>query len=267
MILSEIKSQFIALCDNQRIDVESVWPWVRDHFIHDRSIVEDLQEDLHVITRALNKGAPIQYALGWAPFMNLILHVDTDVLIPRSETEELVFKMQTTYPRDYAGLILDVGTGSGAIAIVLALHFKEARVVATDLSDDALAVARKNAHKYDVHIEFIQDDFLAPISAIYTEADIIVSNPPYISKSEQPEMDDTVIIHEPDTALYGPDQDPLMFYKLLAERYSNVCDIWVEMNALQHQEISASFLKHNTNVEVYDDLQDLPRMLFSRKPS
>ena len=265
MDLISLKKQFLHSSSLLDQDFISLWPWVRDHFIHKRFLGSDLREEINRIVSELSKGMPIQYALGWAPFMNLIVDVDSSVLIPRSETEELVYAIQQHYADDYSGVIMDVGTGSGAIAIALSIYFKNAHVIATDLSPSALMMARQNASKCEADVSFVQDDFLEPVQGLYENVDLFVSNPPYIGSNEQEHMDITVRNYEPEMALYGPSHDPLLFYRLLAERFSRSSNIWVEMNALQSDEIQQIFKKEGSNrVEVLHDLQGLPRIVHSK---
>ena len=163
--------------------------------------------NLEVIVEELRRGRPVQYVLGRAEFCELEFEVAEGVLIPRPETEELVYRIAETAPR--GARILDVGTGSGAIAITLAKLVKESEVVAIDISREALTIAERNAKRLGVKVDFIEADALGDLSAL-GEFDIIVSNPPYIPQSDIVDMRKNVVNYEPHTALFVPDT-PLSF--------------------------------------------------------
>lgn len=161
---------------------------------------------------------PIQYILGKAEFYDMTFEVSPDVLIPRPETEELVdlILKENTVSSEIA--ILDVGTGSGCIAISLKKHLQNSAVTAIDISPGALDVAGKNAQLNNVIINFRQIDFLDNNQRKkLPEFDIIVSNPPYVRRSEKKQMKRNVLDYEPDAALFVDDEDPLRFYVAIAE--------------------------------------------------
>ena len=173
--------------------------------------------------KALKQQKPIQYILGKADFYGSKFIVNEHVLIPRPETEELVdlivkeFKVQSLKFPEIS--ILDIGTGSGCIPIVLKKNIPSAKVVALDISEKALEVAKQNAEMNNVEIDFICTDILNPKSQILNpklQVDIIVSNPPYIRISEKDQMQKNVLDHEPHLALFVADNDPLLFYKAIA---------------------------------------------------
>lgn len=159
---------------------------------------------------------PVQYILGVADFYDLELAVGGGVLIPRPETEELVRWIVDNVRGKTGARILDVGTGSGAIAIALAKNLPGARVTAIDISEDALGFARANGEKYSAGVEFRRADILDPTLEI-GRFDVIVSNPPYIPASERAAMHDNVVKYEPGSALFVPDDDPLVFYRAIAK--------------------------------------------------
>ena len=163
----------------------------------------------------LKNHEPIQYILGETEFQGLKFKVNSSVLIPRPETEELVEWVRKP-PNPLKGGILDIGTGSGCIAISLKKKFPSANVSAMDISPDALMVAKANAALNDADVEFIQDDILNPATTD-RKWDVIVSNPPYIPVSEHSEMDKNVTEFEPHLALFVQDNDPLIFYRKIAE--------------------------------------------------
>ncbi len=157
---------------------------------------------------------PLQYVLGTARFLGRDFHVEPGVLVPRPETEELVELMLEELSGSLR--VLDVGTGSGCIAVTLALELPEAQVEAWDVSADALAVARRNAAALNAEVGFVQCDVLDSDPPSGKRFDVIVSNPPYVTESEKREMDRNVLDWEPPQALFVPDADPLLFYRRIA---------------------------------------------------
>ncbi len=169
------------------------------------------------MAQTIAQGTPIQYVLGYARFCDLQLRVNPSVLIPRPETEELVRWALETTPKPLS--ILDIGTGSGCIAIALAKALPQASVTAIDISPDALAVAQENAAANRVSIQFRQFDILSsPLSGLAAGFDLIISNPPYICQKEKSDMEPNVLNHEPHLALFVPDDDPLLFYRTIAQK-------------------------------------------------
>jgi release factor glutamine methyltransferase len=166
------------------------------------------QAELEKIMQRLEKAEPVQYVLGVADFCGRQFHVASGVLIPRPETAELCHLIA----EDGGADILDIGTGSGCIAITLALDIADAKVTAWDISDDALAIAQQNAKTLGADVSFEHRDALN-ISLTPELWDVIVSNPPYICRKEAAEMEENVLKYEPDTALFVPDDDPLLFYR------------------------------------------------------
>lgn len=179
----------------------------------------DGQRCAAVLSRLL-QSEPVQYVLGRATFCERVFEVSPDVLIPRPETEQLCHicaekARQAGKPMS----VLDIGTGSGCIAITLALELPEADVSACDISEGALSVARRNARRLGARVNFFAADALSMTAATHGKYDMIVSNPPYICLKEKADMEKTVTEHEPETALYVPDDNPLLFYRAIA-RYS-----------------------------------------------
>ena len=189
-----------------QILADKVFPW---------SIKDDLKIQNALVR--INKGEPVQYISGKAFFFGRKFLVDPGVLIPRPETEELVqevisFVNQTgseTEPR-----ILDIGTGSGCIAVTLALEIPKARVMATDISEKALATARKNILTHKVQVQLLLHNILAQ-AIPFKDLSVIVSNPPYITFSEKDLMRKNVLEFEPHVALFVHDEDPLLFYRII----------------------------------------------------
>lgn len=171
-------------------------------------------DDFQTIITQLSAARPVQYVLGQAQFCDLTFEVAEGVLIPRPETEELVSRVAADATE--GARILDVGTGSGAIAVSLAKMVKGAKVVAVDISDIALEIAAKNAAKNGVDVEVVKADALADMSHL-GQFDIIVSNPPYIPQSDLSSMNRNVVDYEPHTALFVADNDALCFYRSIAQ--------------------------------------------------
>ena len=182
------------------------------------------QENIDELLRRVCAGEPLQYAIGTARFMGMDLKVTPDTLIPRPETAGLVDLITYRFGQRADLRVLDVGTGSGCIALALSRALKFADIDAMDISQPALDVARENAETLGCNINFIRADALQLPSGGLSEErtspqsyDIIVSNPPYVLDSEATEMDARVLDHEPKTALFVPDSDPLKFYRPISE--------------------------------------------------
>ena len=176
----------------------------------------------------LEVGEPIQYVLGRACFCGRSFAVAPGVLIPRPETEELCRLIMNTHPSENLN-ILDIGTGSGCIAITLALEMPDAEVEAVDISPEALAIAGANAARLGAKVSFHQYDILSEdspplgrgwgwVAPSTPKYDIIVSNPPYICERERADMERNVLDYEPHTALFVPDDDPLLFYRTIGQK-------------------------------------------------
>ena len=163
----------------------------------------------------LSQGEPLQYVVGTAPFGDLRFEVTPATLIPRPETLELVEWVVAEQQEKPSLRLLDIGTGSGCIAISLASLLPQATVSAWDISAEALAVARRNAERNGVAVDFKQVDVLHVTEA--ETYDCIVSNPPYICEAEKADMTDSVLLHAPHTALFVPNTDPLRFYRAIAQ--------------------------------------------------
>ena len=175
---------------------------------------KEMQKLNGILARLLNF-EPIQYIQGTARFLERCYHVAPGVLIPRPETEELVEVMLREIPSD--ARILDIGTGSGCIAISLSKAFPNAKVTAWDVSEDALCIARRNNDDLQASVCFVKQDVLAWRGDGGQCYDVIVSNPPYITESEKQEMERNVLDWEPFSALFVPNNDPLLFYRRIGE--------------------------------------------------
>ncbi|NLJ41589.1 MAG: peptide chain release factor N(5)-glutamine methyltransferase [Clostridiales bacterium] len=220
-----------ALLDNEgvrssRLEAEMLMTHIlgclRHHLYinRDRLLTAKESQKYFSLVKKRLKGAPIHYIIGYREFMGLNFCVNEDVLIPRPDTEVLV-EYIIDYARDrepYSFRILDIGTGSGAIAISLAKYIDSSQVIATDIEASALLVAKKNAaiHGVDSKVRFVQGDLFSALEGVGTQFDIIVSNPPYIPKDEMKELEPQVKDYEPIKALDGG-EDGLDFYRRLAE--------------------------------------------------
>ncbi len=192
--------------------------------------------------RRLLVGEPVQYVTGMARFNDLLIKVSPAVLIPRPETEELVQKICTTLPKEASFRIWDIGTGSGCIAIALAKLFPDAEVIAFDVSDEALQVAKENAESNGVKVTFVHDDVTHPQSDYFNQpVDLVVSNPPYVCDSERAAMEANVLDWEPETALFVPVDDPLRFYRqilaLAKTQLNPEGQVWFEINERMGKEM------------------------------
>ena len=188
-------------------------------------ISRDAAEELDKIMQRLASSEPVQYVLGMEKFCGRSFKVAPGVLIPRPETEVLCHWIEADHNHPYCALqppvplqVLDVGTGSGCIAVTLALDLYNSAVTAWDISADALLIARDNVHRWDSSVVLQMEDILS-ISATAKEQkwDIIVSNPPYICDKERSSMAENVLKYEPETALFVPNNDPIKFYRAIAE--------------------------------------------------
>lgn len=179
------------------------------------------RDELLRMAERIAKGEPVQYVVGKAEFCGLTFHVEPGVLIPRPETEELVDAVELQNAQ--AVRVVDIGTGSGCIAISLSKKFPDAKVEGWDISNDALRIAKGNAELNESNVSFHKVDVLSvsPSEALSLaegkRVDVIVSNPPYICDKEKSDMERNVLDHEPHLALFVPDEDPLLFYRKIAE--------------------------------------------------
>ena len=229
---------------------------------------------LDTAVRRIEQGEPLQHVLGYADFCGNRFCVNGSVLIPRPETEWLVdegAKLMSTTATSSPKRILDIGTGSGCIAISLKLRLGDAYVEAWDISEEALRTAQDNADALKAEVVFRKRDALR---ADNTAApwDLIVSNPPYICDSERTAMDDNVLLHEPHTALFVPDDDPLRFYRAIA-RYALLTlntggSLLFECNT-RYAEATGTMLSDMgfEEVTVSDDCFNLPRFVRGSSPS
>ena len=271
--------------------------WNRQLMNPDLRIDEHQHYQLSEAVKRLLLGEPVQYVTGMARFNDLLLKVSPAVLIPRPETEELVQKICTSsfpcrstvesaamsfqhghvgkresmaavYKRDNLPIrIWDIGTGSGCIAIALAKHIPNAEIIAFDVSEEALQIAKENAESNGAKVTFVQDDVLNSTSDYFNQpVDLVVSNPPYVCESERSTMEANVLDWEPEKALFVPDDDSLRFYRqilALAKKQLNPGgQVWFEINERMGEEMLS--LCHEigfSNVEVLEDFAGKPRFV------
>jgi len=231
------------------------------------------KELLEQSVKRLQQHEPVQYIINEAWFAGMRFYVDKNVLIPRPETEELVewvvkeFKTKNPDPITAGNKILDVGTGSGCIAIALKKNLPDAEIWACDISDEVLNIARMNADALGATIDFTPLNFLeADQRNQLPHVDIIVSNPPYVPQQDRAEMRKNVVDHEPSIALFVPDNDPLVFYKAIAdfakEKLNEGGSIYLEIHEGLAEKIDHLFrTKDYSSVEIKKDLQGKDRMV------
>lgn len=221
----------------------------------DKQIAETEKEAIRRVVERLSRSEPIQYILGECEFHGLRFEVTPSVLIPRPETSELVELIVRRHPE--AGLkVLDIGTGSGCIAVSLAKMLHKATVTAIDISDDALAVARRNAETHQVDVRFLQADILSESSlheVALSAFDVLVSNPPYVTEREKAGMEAHVLRYEPAQALFVSDSDPLCFYRHIAARGRK----WLSEGGRLYFEINAAYGKELVSLLKAMDYRDV----------
>lgn len=246
--IKEIRRAFIdaisALYDDR--EAENIFYFISEHFLNidksdfllDQTRTVSESEILHFEKSAikLNQHVPIQYIIGESMFYGCRILVDERVLIPRPETEELVDLVVKENRNAPFVKILDIGTGSGCLPIAIAKHVEPTICHAIEISEDALALARLNAEKNNVEVEFFQDNILDPKNS-YSIYDIIVSNPPYIEESRKEDLEKRVAESEPDIALFVPDEDPVIFYKAIKD----FCEIHLRVGGKLYLEINEAF--------------------------
>ncbi|WP_213279734.1 peptide chain release factor N(5)-glutamine methyltransferase [Chryseobacterium indologenes] len=245
-----------------------------DHFqqrrFSEQELLIDDEEKLSHLVSELKTGRPYQQILGETEFYGMKFFVDENVLIPRPETEELleiaIRETQRLKFNVQSLKILDIGTGSGVIPLVLKKHFPEAVVSSIDFSEKALQTAKKNADYHQLEIQFIHADYLnfEPVESF----DIIISNPPYIGIEEEIEISDSVKEFEPKMALFSPTSDALIFYKKIAEdakKYLNEDGLlFLEINQKLGPE-TLELYQYFSNAQLLKDLSENDRFIYGRK--
>lgn len=233
----------------------------------------DEERNLEEIITRLQNGEPVQYVLGEADFAGRTFHVEPGVLIPRPETAELcqwIEEEVSSLKADERKQILDICTGSGCIAITLGLNIPNSEVTGWDISEDALRIAQGNVEMLkagNVRIEY-QDALMLPKAA--EAADIIVSNPPYICEKEKADMEKNVLEHEPSIALFVPDEEPLKFYRAIAEYASSALKsegaLYFEINPIYEKETREMLEELGfKDIETKEDAFGKKRMMKAKK--
>ena len=233
----------------------------------------DEERNLEEIIARLQNGEPVQYVLGEADFAGRTFHVEPGVLIPRPETAELcqwIEEEVSSLKADEKKQILDICTGSGCIAITLGLNIPNSEVTGWDISEDALRIAQGNMEMLkvrNVRIEY-QDALMLPKTA--ETADIIVSNPPYICEKEKADMEKNVLEHEPSIALFVPDEEPLKFYRAIAEYASSALKsegaLYFEINPIYEKETREMLQSLGfKDIETKEDAFGKKRMMKAKK--
>ena len=284
MTLKELRHKFHQDLDaiHGKNEVDSFFWLLVEHFLNFRPIDITLNPNYQVYDESqkhfieaidrLKQEEPIQYIIGETEFYGLLFKVSSKVLIPRPETEELVEWMLKDNPTTTQQqlTVLDIGTGSGCIAIALAKHLPNAKVYALDISPKALEVAKENALLNKVDVEFIEKNILTSshyeLISASRKFDIIVSNPPYVRKLEKSTMKSNVLKYEPHLALFVEDNDPLLFYKAICKiAVHNLKPngmLYFEINQYLGAELKQLLTKFDFNsVELRKDLFGNNRML------
>lgn len=268
--IADIKAYFenTLLSLYHKDEAEAIFFIVIEHFLHitrndyilnkTSTISESELLKIHFVLKDLKKGIPIQYILGETHFMGLKLKVNANVLIPRPETEELVDWIIQTHKNENINRVVDIGTGSGCIALALKSNFKNTHVFAYDISESALQVARENALINNLEINFQQKDILTD-NNFPGQIDIVVSNPPYVTRKEALSMHANVVDNEPHLALFVPDNDALLFYKRIVEiAIENLKTngwLYFEINQYLADEMKELFMQYKfKNVELRKDI-------------
>ncbi len=250
---------FEHLCHKSKLEI-----------VLDKSIEFDNTQLENIVT-GLEQNKPIQYVLGYEWFGSVQLKVNENVLIPRPETEELtrVLIGQVNDTKQHNIKIIDIGTGSGCIPVLLKKELPGAEVYAIDISEKALEVARENAAAHETPVHFLQADILDENLNLHKQFDFIISNPPYILQTEKKEMSARVFEHEPQMALFVTQNDPLEFYKAIisfSKNHLKRCgSIYLEINQLYGAEIKSLFEKHNYHCEILQDMYGNDRFAIGMK--
>ena len=225
-------------------------------------------EEVERVERELSEARPIQYIIGTTEFCGLQFAVGEGVLVPRPETEELVRWVTEECPT--AQRVLDIGTGSGAIAVSLAKLLPQAEVAAMDISDVALDYASRNAAANGVKVRVVQGDALSDWAGAFEELDVVVSNPPYVPASDRASMHRNVRDYEPELALFVPDDDLLRFYRSIADGATRALRtggaLYFEIyEGAAEQMIEMLTERGWTDIELRRDFNDKNRMIRCRK--
>ena len=282
MSLKELREKFHTVLESiyDKNEVDSFFFILLEHYLGYNRIKLALEPELTIsekdrqlfldALKALKHQQPIQYILGETEFFGIPFKVNNDVLIPRPETEELVASIINDVSNLDKITILDIGTGSGCIAIALAKHLPNASVFALDVGATALKVAKTNAELNTVSIEFLEADILNFKHFTSEKFDIIVSNPPYVRQLEKPHMKANVLDNEPHLALFVTNEDPLQFYKAITKfavnNLNNKGMLYFEINEYLGNEMTQLLEKYNfSDVLLKQDIFNKDRMIKATK--
>lgn len=260
----EINSIFQIIC-------EDLFKWSRsEYLIKSRTELNHLQQEiLHNALQELKTSKPVQYITGKAHFYGNDFKVTPATLIPRQETEELVDLIIKDHKNKNDLKIIDIGTGTGCIAISLAQNLKGSKVTMIDVSKETLEIAQANADELGVDVKAIKEDVLLLSNDQLVGFDIIVSNPPYVRELEKVELHKNVLEHEPHTALFVENDDPLVFYRKILELaqhgLKNTGILYFEINQYLSQETHSLAESFGFKSELFQDLNDNWRMMRCRK--
>ena len=274
--LKKFKVEFVRGLSSiyNKEEAVALFSWLSEDLLHLKTYDFLLQTEVDIDTNQLHifqqaksrllKQEPIQYILGYTEFFGLKINVTPDVLIPRPETEELVQWVLEDYKAQVHQLsLIDIGTGSGCIPIALAKNLPHAKVMGLDISEHALQLAVSNSELHRAKVEFIKSDVLQ-LKAL-PEVDVIVSNPPYVKFDEHLKMKDNVLKHEPHLALFVANDDPLIFYKKIAElalKAKKKPVVYVEISQYFAEDTSQLFKDFGfEQVEIKKDFRGNDRML------
>ena len=217
------------------------------------------------ICEELKTGKPLQYILGETVFYDCTIKVNNSTLIPRPETEELV-DLIVRENKNFQGNIIDIGTGSGCIAVALAVNLPGSLVTGADVSDDAIVIARENAVLNNVKVSFIKYDIFSADYERFEKADIIVSNPPYVRFSEKQYMNKNVVDFEPHLALFVADSDPLVYYRAIIDFAEKILvaggKVYFEINEAMGKYMVQLLVSHGySEIKIVEDLNCKDRII------
>ena len=270
------KNHFLTNLENEypQTEAETFFYWLTGHYLKMNRLQISLNPDLELSSfqqkqfdqalERLKNHEPIQYIVGTCEFYGMNFYVNPSVLIPRPETEELIDWVLKETKENSKLSILDIGTGSGCIAISLAKNLPKAEVFAVDISKTALETAKKNAILNKTQVNFIQKDVFT-LEKFSQKIDILVSNPPYVREREKDDMRPNVLNFEPGTALFVKDDNALVFYRKIAEMakkcLSEKGKIFVEINQFLGKETAGIFQNEGFKTELRKDIFGNERML------
>lgn len=281
--LHDLESRFISDLSSlyDPGEIRSIYLWLAEAVLKqsqlhlrlhkDQAISPQQQRQMLEYLKELQAGKPLQYVLGYAYFDGRKFLVNPDVLIPRPETEELVH-LALESPKAPFSRILDIGTGSGCIPVTMKLACPDAEVHAWDISPKALEIAESNARMHQADISYKEVDILNPQGPLPSDFDCIISNPPYILRSERPDMHTNVLDFEPDIALFVKNEEALVFYKAIAKFAKNALSpqgfVFLECNRQFAGNIKDLLIEMNfEEVSIYKDMQGSARFVSAQQPA